>query len=528
MVKLAPPASPRLTGVGLDAENTSVDHRPARLQPQVTRRRTYSFVLSSSGEPIELGSGRFAKAYLGEERWVESKTTFRRQVCIKMLQQGVSGEAQLRFQLEKEILERVQGHPNIVELLASGEGENPEFIPASIRDRAQNDFLVLELLDLSLEERLKGTRSSRRRDDLLRQAPEERVFRVLEYLVPVAIAAEYAHMVCDTCHRDIKPANIMLRMPNPKLRGSAMQVKLADFNVGKALEEEDLSMTRFQTVPGTLFFQSPEQETNTFELLVNTTRQSQEVDFFEDFYIDICENDQFQVYNRPEVYGISSTDRARKKILLATPFREPSETNVRAKVIKAVGRPADIYSLGAVFYYLISGAYGNPKTLYDAFHKFIEYETPDESNNVMAYIDHEYQMIESLRRPPSGEDGVELRPEHRFFSYKHYLDGNGELIDKRLMKIIAKAMIRNKPDSYCRAWDLKTAGISEMVNDLLSLYYLYGVDPACRFYHPFDNTAQRSHPLRRAWDRFRGSLDRGKRRTTGPIPPPKPPKPPQA
>jgi serine/threonine protein kinase len=519
MVKLAPPPAPPPPGP-LASVDTKPEHRQEasgqRREPHVTRARTYAFTLDEGGAPVELGSGRFAKAYLGEERWVESKTTYRRPVCIKVLQQGVSQEAQLRFQLEKEILERVQGHGNIIELLASGEGDNPEFVPPLLRDRLHNDYLVLELLDLSLEELLKGSRSKRRRDDLLVLTPEERIFRVLDYILPVAIAVEYAHLVCDTCHRDIKPANILLRLPDPNLRGSSLQVKLADFNVGKAIEEEqDVSMTRFHSVPGTLFFQSPEQETNTFELLVNVTSGSAEVEFFEDFYIDICENDQFQLFNRDAAYPIVSADRARKKIMLGTPYQEASETNVRAKVIKAVGRPADIYSLGAVFYYLVSGAYANPKTLFDAFHKFIEYETADESNNVAAYIEHEYQMIDSIRRPPTTEEGVELKPEHRFFSYKHYLDGNGELIDKRLMMIIAKAMIRNKPDSYCQAWDLKTPGISELVADLVALYQLYGVDPACRFYRGGDSLMRRqAHPLRRAWDRVTGAERRKRRATT--------------
>ena len=36
--------------------------------PFVTRSRIYAFVVDETGQPIELGSGRFAKAYLGEER----------------------------------------------------------------------------------------------------------------------------------------------------------------------------------------------------------------------------------------------------------------------------------------------------------------------------------------------------------------------------------------------------------------------------------------------------------------------------
>ena len=68
-----------------------------RVSPYIARQRTYAFVMDENGQPIELGSGRFAKAYLGEERWVESKTTYRRNVAIKILQKGVSPEDGMRF-----------------------------------------------------------------------------------------------------------------------------------------------------------------------------------------------------------------------------------------------------------------------------------------------------------------------------------------------------------------------------------------------------------------------------------------------
>jgi hypothetical protein len=40
----------------------------AQPTPYVSRSRIYAFVVDETGMPIELGSGRFAKAYLGEER----------------------------------------------------------------------------------------------------------------------------------------------------------------------------------------------------------------------------------------------------------------------------------------------------------------------------------------------------------------------------------------------------------------------------------------------------------------------------
>jgi serine/threonine protein kinase len=454
--------------------------RPAA--SHVVRSRAYSFVLDARGMPIEIGSGRSAKAYLGEERWIESKTDFRREVVIKMLQKGVGQEDLMRFQMEKELLERVQGHPNIVRLFASGEGEDPEFIPAAIRDKVDCEFVILERLEMSLEERLKGSRARGKREDLLALDMRERIFRVLDYMIPIASALEYAHLIRNVCHRDIKPANVLIGLPNPNLRGSTLEVRLADFNVAKLHDDEfNVAMTRtsMKSVPGTLFFQSPEQETNLIELLVNVEQGSAEVEFFEDFYIQIDKNDTFALFNRAETYPILYADRAKKRIVLARPYRDTSEANVRAKVQKSVGRPADIYSLGAVLYYLISGAYANPKTLYDNFHKFIEYERADESNTIQGYLGHEYSVIDSLRAPRT-EQGAEVAPADRFFSYKHYLDGNGELIDPHIMMIIAQCMIRNKPDSYCQAHDIETRGISNVVQDMIDLYTTFGVHPSAR------------------------------------------------
>jgi hypothetical protein len=145
----SPPVLPALRAPRAPSQRPrSVASVPPAPKPQalpgthVVRSRAYAFVLDAAGQPTELGSGRFAKAYLGEELWLESKTAFRRQVAIKILQKGVSEENALRFQLEKELLERVQGHPHIITLYASGESDNPEFIPPSLRDKVENDFMA--------------------------------------------------------------------------------------------------------------------------------------------------------------------------------------------------------------------------------------------------------------------------------------------------------------------------------------------------------------------------------------------------
>jgi serine/threonine protein kinase len=494
MTAAVSPASGQSLGFRADAAP-----REGRSSPfAVTRSRAYSFTLDARGQPIELGSGRFAKVFLGEERWLESKTDFRRPIVIKILQKGVSDEDRMRFQMEMELLERVQGHPSIVELYASGEQEDINFLPPSIRDKCETEFMILEKLDMSLEERLKGSRNRGAKEDLLACDMRDRLFRVLDYMIPIASAIEYAHLIRNICHRDIKPANVLVGLADTNLRGSTLQVRLADFNVAKLSDDEvHFGMTQMKaSVPGTLFFQSPEQETNILELLVNVQQGLPEVEYFEDFYIQISKNDSFSLFNRNEQYPILYADRARKRLVLARPYKETSETNVRARIQKSVGRPADIYSLGATFYYLISGAYANPKTLYDAFHKFIEYERADENNTIEAYLRHEYSVINSLRAPKTQDGQAEVAPADRFFSYKHYLDGNGELIDPNVMLIIGKCMIRNKPDSYCQAHDLDTRGVSDLVSDLINLYSLYGFSPGARPTHLVHRTAAKKGNLK--------------------------------
>src|SRR5580692_10879618 len=217
---------------------------------------------------------------------------------------------------------------------------------------------------------------------------------------------------------------------------------------------------------------------NDLQLLVNVVKGPTEVLFYEDFYIHIAKNDSFALFNRMDEYTVLYADRAKKRIVLDRPYRESGEVNVRAKIRKSVGRPADIYSLGAMFYYLVSGAYANPKTLYDAFHKFVEYETADENNTVDGYLAHEYGIIDSLRAPKQEAGAANVAPADKFFTYKHYLDGNGDLIEPHVMKVIARCMIRNKPDSYCQAHDVETRGISMLVQDLIDLYAVYGFHPA--------------------------------------------------
>ncbi len=63
-----------------------------------------------------------------------------------------------------------------------------------------------------------------------------------------------------------------------------------------------------RAVPGTLYFESPEQEANVLERLVNVQQGSPEIEYF---YIDVGKNDSFALFNRPQEYSVLYKDRAR-------------------------------------------------------------------------------------------------------------------------------------------------------------------------------------------------------------------------
>ena len=74
-----------------------------------------------------------------------------------------------------------------------------------------------------------------------------------DYALQAARALAYAHRL-NVVHRDIKPANILIRRPDPNLRGSSLSVRLTDFNVAKLHDQDvNFAMTQMKSVPGTLF-----------------------------------------------------------------------------------------------------------------------------------------------------------------------------------------------------------------------------------------------------------------------------------
>ena len=174
-----------------------------------------------------LGKGGMGEVY----RAFDSK--LKRQVAIKVLPDGFSHDAQLRFQREAEVLASLN-NPHIAAIY-------------NLEDFGQSRFLVLELVegDTVADRVARGPIPTNESLDIARQ---------------VAEALEAAHEKGIT-HRDLKPANIKITPGG--------NVKVLDFGLAKVLTDEsvraDLSVTitigvsRELMILGTPAYMSPEQ-----------------------------------------------------------------------------------------------------------------------------------------------------------------------------------------------------------------------------------------------------------------------------
>ena len=313
--------SERLGGdaLGLRLAPAALERRASFARVQLRARRARS--ARSSSAPAASRRPTSARS-AGSSRRPTSAAT----IVIKILQKGVSDE-------DAHALPDGEGAPRArpgspehhPRSSRSGEGDDTEFIPADIRDKVETEFMILEKLDMSPRGAPQGlARSRRRKKTSSRCRLHERIFRVLDYMIPIASrgrvrAPRSQHL--PPRHQARERARRPARSEPPRLdaRGAPRRLQRRE----APDDEVSFGMTQMKAaVPGTLFFQSPEQETNIIELLVNVQQGSPEVEFFEDFYIQIAKNDTFSLFNRDEQYPVLYADRARKRLMLGTPYRE--------------------------------------------------------------------------------------------------------------------------------------------------------------------------------------------------------------
>jgi serine/threonine protein kinase/tetratricopeptide (TPR) repeat protein len=194
-----------------------------------------------------IGEGAMGTVY----RAVRADESFEKQVAVKVLRRGVTGEeARRRFDQERRLLARLE-HPGICALLDGGttqDGlayivmEHVQGVPLSEWAHSRGDGVP--------HRRTEGT--SWRRERRLR----------LGLFAEICAAVSYAHS-CGVVHRDLKPTNILVAEGQPSSghgRG-APRIKIIDFGVARVLggaPQDGLTGSDSGFV-GTLPYMAPEQ-----------------------------------------------------------------------------------------------------------------------------------------------------------------------------------------------------------------------------------------------------------------------------
>jgi len=177
----------------------------------------------------KLGEGGMGTVYLAQQ-----DTPVRRRVALKIIKGSLVDDHTLaRFEAERQAL-AMMSHPSIARVYDGGDHEGrPYFTMEYVPSLPIDEFCHLRAL--SLEERL----------EIFGQAAE---------------AVSHAHQR-GILHRDLKPSNVLVRE-----LGSGFEVKVIDFGLAKALNQNPLTdrtlVTRPHTVIGTPMYMSPEQITS--------------------------------------------------------------------------------------------------------------------------------------------------------------------------------------------------------------------------------------------------------------------------
>jgi serine/threonine-protein kinase len=172
---------------------------------------------------------RLAAGGMGEV-WKGTDTRLQREVAIKILHAGLSGNDKFRtrFQLEARAVAALQS-PGIVGLYDYGE--------ETTDDDGVVSYLIMELV------------RGRSLAEILRDRGTLPPAEVMQIVSTAADALETAHRN-DIIHRDIKPANLLV----DEATGAT---KIVDFGISAARGASGLTETG--TVMGTLAYASPEQ-----------------------------------------------------------------------------------------------------------------------------------------------------------------------------------------------------------------------------------------------------------------------------
>ncbi len=168
----------------------------------------------------KLGQGGMGEVYLA------TQISLDRKVALKVLSKELAKKPGFveRFVREARAMARID-HPNAVKVYAAE------------ADKGLN-FVAIEYID------------GQSMQDVMDSSQQLSVGDAINVILSCADALAHAHEM-NLIHRDIKPDNILVTKKGV--------VKVADFGLAKALDDEDMSMTQSGTGLGTPLYMPPEQ-----------------------------------------------------------------------------------------------------------------------------------------------------------------------------------------------------------------------------------------------------------------------------
>ena len=166
-----------------------------------------------------LGRGGMGVVYRAEDRRIG------RQVAIKTLTEGFSGEPEMLERFYREAQAGILQHPNIVIVYDLGDEEGMPFIVMEYVDGEPLDRLIASGKQLHLVDKL-------------------------SIIEQVCTALGYAHQR-GVVHRDIKPANVIVQPDG--------HAKLVDFGIARVQSAKESGLTRTGNVIGTIHYIAPER-----------------------------------------------------------------------------------------------------------------------------------------------------------------------------------------------------------------------------------------------------------------------------
>ncbi|HEX8202582.1 MAG TPA: serine/threonine-protein kinase, partial [Isosphaeraceae bacterium] len=211
----------------LDELLHALDHEPRFLESSPVPPGGAPGAVIGSYRPLRtIGEGGMGVVYLAEQ-----EHPVRRRVALKVIKPGLdTAQVVARFEAERQAL-ALMDHPNIARVLDAG----------AIADG--RPYFVMELV--------RGIPITAYCDEH-RLSVRER----LELFIPVCQAIAHAHGA-GVIHRDITPSNVLVTLVDDR-----PVPKVIDFGVAKAISQrltEQIFLTQFGTIVGTLEYMSPEQ-----------------------------------------------------------------------------------------------------------------------------------------------------------------------------------------------------------------------------------------------------------------------------